>query len=193
EFDALFTTDKPVIFAYHGYPWLIHRLAYRRTGHRNLHVRGYKEEGTTTTPFDMVMLNDLDRFHLVMDVIDRLPGLGPKAARRRGRSPTARPDGPGAAAPAEVAGRGGRGVVRAPGGPGGGVLRHRLPRHHPGGRGDLRAAAAVACAVGPTAVRVPRAVPRLRLAASRRDGRPPAPSTPGGDLPPRRGRVAGRG
>ena len=76
EFDALFTTDRPVIFAYHGYPWLIHRLTYRRTNHHNLHVRGYKEEGTTTTPFDMVMLNDLDRFHLVMDVIDRVPGLG---------------------------------------------------------------------------------------------------------------------
>jgi xylulose-5-phosphate/fructose-6-phosphate phosphoketolase len=75
EFDSLFTTDRPVVFAYHGYPWLIHRLTYRRTNHRNLHVRGYKEEGTTTTPFDMVMLNDLDRFHLVMDVIDRLPGL----------------------------------------------------------------------------------------------------------------------
>ena len=73
-------TDKPVIFAYHGYPWLIHRLTYRRTNHRNLHVRGYKEEGTTTTPFDMVMLNDMDRFHLVMDVIDRVPGLGARAA-----------------------------------------------------------------------------------------------------------------
>ena len=75
DFDALFTTDKPIVFAYHGYPWLIHRLTYRRTNHANLHVRGYKEEGTTTTPFDMVMLNDLDRFHLVMDVIDRVPGL----------------------------------------------------------------------------------------------------------------------
>ena len=75
EFDTLFTTDKPVIFAYHGYPWLIHRLTYRRAGHDNLHVRGYKEEGTTTTPFDMVMLNDLDRYHLVMDVIDRVPFL----------------------------------------------------------------------------------------------------------------------
>jgi xylulose-5-phosphate/fructose-6-phosphate phosphoketolase len=75
EFDALFTNDKPVVFAYHGYPWLIHRLTYRRANHENLHVRGYKEEGTTTTPFDMVMLNDLDRFHLVMDVIDRVPGL----------------------------------------------------------------------------------------------------------------------
>jgi xylulose-5-phosphate/fructose-6-phosphate phosphoketolase len=83
EFDALFTTDRPVIFAYHGYPWLIHRLTYRRHGHDNLHVRGYKEEGTTTTPFDMVMLNDLDRFHLVMDVIDRVPGLGQQAARLR--------------------------------------------------------------------------------------------------------------
>ena len=83
EFDALFTTDRPVIFAYHGYPWLIHRLAYRRTNHRNLHVRGYKEEGTTTTPFDMVMLNDLDRYHLVMDVIDRVPGLGTRAATLR--------------------------------------------------------------------------------------------------------------
>jgi xylulose-5-phosphate/fructose-6-phosphate phosphoketolase len=83
DFDALFTTDRPVIFAYHGYPWLIHRLTYRRTNHRNLHVRGYKEEGTTTTPFDMVMLNDLDRFHLVMDVIDRVPGLGVRAAPLR--------------------------------------------------------------------------------------------------------------
>ncbi|WP_030165557.1 phosphoketolase family protein [Spirillospora albida] len=82
-FDALFTTDKPVIFAFHGYPYLIHRLAYRRTGHANLHVRGYKEEGTTTTPFDMVMLNDLDRFHLVIDVIDRVPSLGGRVAHIR--------------------------------------------------------------------------------------------------------------
>jgi xylulose-5-phosphate/fructose-6-phosphate phosphoketolase len=85
EFDDIFTTDKPVIFAYHGYPLLIHRLAYRRTNHRNLHVRGYKEEGTTTTPFDMVMMNDMDRFHLVMDVIDRVPGLGQRAASVRQR------------------------------------------------------------------------------------------------------------
>jgi xylulose-5-phosphate/fructose-6-phosphate phosphoketolase len=83
EFDALFTTDKPIVFAYHGYPTLIHRLAYRRTDHRNLHVRGYKEEGTTTTPFDMVMLNDLDRFHLVIDVIDRVPGLASRAGHVR--------------------------------------------------------------------------------------------------------------
>jgi xylulose-5-phosphate/fructose-6-phosphate phosphoketolase len=83
EFDALFTTDRPVIIAYHGYPWLIHRLTYRRHNHDNLHVRGYKEEGTTTTPFDMVMLNDLDRFHLVMDVIDRVPGLAQRAAHTR--------------------------------------------------------------------------------------------------------------
>ena len=83
EFDALFTTDRPIIFAHHGYPWLIHRLAYRRTNHSNLHVRGYKEEGTVTTPFDMVMRNDLDRFHLVMDVIDRVPGLGSRAASIR--------------------------------------------------------------------------------------------------------------
>ncbi|HEX5621775.1 MAG TPA: phosphoketolase family protein [Solirubrobacteraceae bacterium] len=82
-FDALFTPDKPVIFAYHGYPWLIHRLTYRRNNHHNLHVRGYKEEGTTTTPFDMVMLNDMDRFHLVMDVIDRVPGLGTRASALR--------------------------------------------------------------------------------------------------------------
>ena len=75
DFDSLFTTDKPIIFAYHGYPWLIHRLTYRRTNHDNLHVRGYKEEGTTTTPFDMVVLNDLDRFHLVMDVAKRVPKL----------------------------------------------------------------------------------------------------------------------
>ena len=80
DFDTLFTTDKPVIFAYHGYPWLIHRLTYRRTNHGNLHVRGYKEEGTTTTPFDMAVLNDIDRFHLVADVIDRVPKLGTIAA-----------------------------------------------------------------------------------------------------------------
>ncbi|MEV0651060.1 phosphoketolase family protein [Phytomonospora sp. NPDC050363] len=85
EFDALFTTDKTVIFAYHGYPWLIHRLTYQRTNHDNIHVRGYKEEGTTTTPFDMVMLNDLDRFHLVMDVIDHVPGLAVKEAALRQR------------------------------------------------------------------------------------------------------------
>ena len=83
EFDALFTTSRPVIFAYHGYPSLIHRLTYRRANHANLHVRGYKEEGTTTTPFDMVMLNDLDRFHLVMDAIDRVPGLLEGAAYLR--------------------------------------------------------------------------------------------------------------
>jgi xylulose-5-phosphate/fructose-6-phosphate phosphoketolase len=83
EFDELFTVDRPVIFAYHGYPWLIHRLAYRRANHHNIHVRGYKEEGTTTTPFDMVMLNDLDRFHLVTDVIDRVPRLGERAALLR--------------------------------------------------------------------------------------------------------------
>jgi xylulose-5-phosphate/fructose-6-phosphate phosphoketolase len=85
EFDALFTTDRPVIFAYHGYPWLIHRLTYSRRNHGNLHVRGYKEEGTTTTPFDMLMLNDMDRFHLVMDVIDRVPSLGSRASGLRQR------------------------------------------------------------------------------------------------------------
>jgi len=83
EFDSLFTTSRPIVFAYHGYPWLIHRLTYRRRNHPNLHVRGYKEEGTTTTPFDMVMLNDLDRFHLVIDVIDRVPGLAERAAPLR--------------------------------------------------------------------------------------------------------------
>jgi xylulose-5-phosphate/fructose-6-phosphate phosphoketolase len=83
DFDSLFTKDKPVVFAYHGYPWLIHRLTYRRANHSNLHVRGYKEEGTTTTPFDMVMLNDLDRFHLVIDVIDRVPGLADSSSRLR--------------------------------------------------------------------------------------------------------------
>jgi xylulose-5-phosphate/fructose-6-phosphate phosphoketolase len=92
EFDALFTTDRPVIFAFHGYPFLIHRLTYRRHNHHNIHVRGYKEEGTTTTPFDMVMLNDLDRFHLVMDVIDRVPGLGPRAAALRQAMEDARLD-----------------------------------------------------------------------------------------------------
>ena len=85
DFDALFTSDCPVVFAYHGYPWLIHRLTYRRTNHANIHVRGYKEEGTTTTPFDILMLNDMDRFHLVMDVIDRVPGLGSRAAHLRQR------------------------------------------------------------------------------------------------------------
>jgi xylulose-5-phosphate/fructose-6-phosphate phosphoketolase len=85
EFDALFTRDRPVIFAYHGYPALIHRLTYRRTNHAGLHVRGFKEEGTTTTPFDMVMRNDLDRFHLVTDVIDRVPGLAQRAAALRQR------------------------------------------------------------------------------------------------------------
>jgi xylulose-5-phosphate/fructose-6-phosphate phosphoketolase len=83
EFDALFTTDKPIIFAYHGYPWLIHRLTYRRTNHGKLHVRGYKEEGTTTTPFDMVVLNNLDRFHLVMDVALRVPKLHAQAPHIR--------------------------------------------------------------------------------------------------------------
>jgi xylulose-5-phosphate/fructose-6-phosphate phosphoketolase len=83
EFDSLFTTDKPIIFAFHGYPWLIHRLTYRRTNHKNLHVRGYKEEGTTTTPFDITVMNDLDRFHLVIDVIDRVPKLERHAAHTR--------------------------------------------------------------------------------------------------------------
>jgi len=80
DFDTLFTTDKPILFAYHGYPWLIHRLTYRRGNHDNLHVRGYKEEGTTTTPFDMTVLNTLDRFHLVMDVMDRVPKMQAQAA-----------------------------------------------------------------------------------------------------------------
>ena len=85
DFDSIFTADKPIIFAFHGYPWLIHRLTYRRTNHDNLHVRGYKEEGTTTTPFDMTVLNDLDRFHLAMDVIDRVPGLLARAGRHKQR------------------------------------------------------------------------------------------------------------
>ena len=83
EFDTIFTPDKPIVFAYHGYPWLIHRLTYGRSGHSNLHVRGFIEEGTTTTPFDMVMRNDLDRFHLVIDVLDRVPGLGARCAGLR--------------------------------------------------------------------------------------------------------------
>ena len=102
-----------MVFAYHGYPWLIHRLTYRRTNHDNIHVRGYKEEGTTTTPFDMVMLNDLDRFHLVMDVIDRVPGAaGPGRARcaRRWSTPARRP----APTPASTA----RTARRSPAGPG---------------------------------------------------------------------------
>jgi xylulose-5-phosphate/fructose-6-phosphate phosphoketolase len=85
DFDALFTKDKPIVFAFHGYPWLIHRLTYRRTNHKNLHVRGYKEEGTTTTPFDMVVLNQMDRFHLVEDVLDRLPKFGSRAAYAKQR------------------------------------------------------------------------------------------------------------
>jgi len=80
DFDTLFTTDKPIIFAYHGYPWLIHRLTYRRTNHRNLHVHGYQEEGTTTTPFDMAVRNGIDRFHLMADVFDRVPKLAARAA-----------------------------------------------------------------------------------------------------------------
>jgi xylulose-5-phosphate/fructose-6-phosphate phosphoketolase len=80
EFDAIFTADRPIVFAFHGYPWLIHRLTYKRRNHRNLHVRGYKENGTTTTPFDMAVLNDLDRFHLANDVIDRVPNLKRRAA-----------------------------------------------------------------------------------------------------------------
>jgi xylulose-5-phosphate/fructose-6-phosphate phosphoketolase len=83
DFDTLFTRDRPIIFAYHGYPWLIHRLTYRRTNHGNLHVRGYKEEGTTTTPFGMTVLNDLDRFHLALDVIERVPRLGDRAAHAK--------------------------------------------------------------------------------------------------------------
>jgi xylulose-5-phosphate/fructose-6-phosphate phosphoketolase len=79
DFDAIFTSDVPIIFAYHGYPWLIHRLAYRRRNHKNLHVRGYKEEGTTTTPFDMLVMNDMDRFHLVIDVAERVSKLAPAA------------------------------------------------------------------------------------------------------------------
>ena len=90
DFDGIFTADRPVIFVFHGYPWLIHRLTYRRTNHENIHVRGYKEEGTTTTPFDMVVLNDLDRFHLVMDVIDRVPKLGSRMAHLKQRMAGAR-------------------------------------------------------------------------------------------------------
>ncbi len=80
DFDLIFTKDRPIVFAFHGYPWLIHRLTYRRTNHHNLHVRGYKEEGTITTAFDMTVLNSLDRFHLAMDVVDRLPRVGAEGA-----------------------------------------------------------------------------------------------------------------
>ena len=109
DFDTLFTTDRPVIFAYHGYPWLIHRLAYRRANHANLHVRGYKEEGTVTTPFDMAVRNDIDRYHLVMDVIDRVPSLGATAALLRQDMIDARMDARAAAEangedPAEITG-----------------------------------------------------------------------------------------
>jgi xylulose-5-phosphate/fructose-6-phosphate phosphoketolase len=90
EYDTLFTQDRPVIFAFHGYPWLVHRLTYQRHNHDQMHVRGYREKGTTTTPFDMVMLNDLDRYHLVMDVIDRVPGLGARTAGLRQRMTDAR-------------------------------------------------------------------------------------------------------
>jgi xylulose-5-phosphate/fructose-6-phosphate phosphoketolase len=83
DFDSIFTMDKPVVFAFHGYPWLIHRLTYRRHNHDNMHVRGYKEEGTTTTPFDMTVLNDVDRLHLAMDVIDRVPKLQNEAAHQK--------------------------------------------------------------------------------------------------------------
>jgi xylulose-5-phosphate/fructose-6-phosphate phosphoketolase len=92
EFDTIFTTDRPVIFAFHGYPALIHRLTYQRTNHGNIHVHGYKEEGTTTTPFDMVMMNDLDRFRLVIDVLDRVPGLGDRTAGFRQQMIDARLD-----------------------------------------------------------------------------------------------------
>ena len=128
DFDTVFTTDKPVIFAYHGYPWLIHRLTYRRTNHANLHVRGYKEEGTTTTPFDMVMMNDLDRFHLVMDVIDRVPGAGLAgrgAAPGDGR-PRARGRGPGPASTARTCPRCATGPGPAPSPVG--APRRRRPR-----------------------------------------------------------------
>jgi xylulose-5-phosphate/fructose-6-phosphate phosphoketolase len=92
DFDAIFTVDRPVIFAYHGYPSLIHRLTYKRSNHDNFHVRGYMEEGTTTTPFDMVMRNDLDRFHLVTDVLERVPGLAPRTAELHQRMVDARLD-----------------------------------------------------------------------------------------------------
>ena len=180
EFDALFTTDKPVIFAYHGYPWLIHRLTYRRTNHANIHVRGYKEEGTTTTPFDMVMLNDLDRFHLVMDVIDRVPGAGrarraraPADGRRAARRPRLHPR----------ARRGRPGDRRTGPGPDRGSLRRARPRR------QRRVVAASSCACSTTTTRSlrrarPRRAGRRRLrrgalprrstaAGRRRRGRPP--------------------
>jgi xylulose-5-phosphate/fructose-6-phosphate phosphoketolase len=121
EYDAIFTTDKPVIFAYHGYPWLVHRLTYHRAGHDNLHVHGYKEEGTTTTPFDMVMLNDLDRYQLVIDVLDRVPGLGAREgafrqemqdARQRARAYT-REHGEDIPEVAEWSWSGAKGMVRS--------------------------------------------------------------------------------
>jgi hypothetical protein len=113
-FDTLFTKDRPVIFAFHGYPWLVHRLTYRRRNHAQLDVRGFKERGTTTTAFDMVMLNDLDRYHLVMDVIDRVPGLGPAPPHCGSGWPTpACGRGPGPASTARTCRRSQRGPGRA--------------------------------------------------------------------------------
>ncbi len=189
DFDALFTTDKPVIFAYHGYPSLIHRLTYRRNNHRNMHVRGYKEEGTTTTPFDMVMLNDLDRFHLVMDVIDRVGFLGSSAAVLRQQMSDARlaaraytrehgEDDPAIvarpAAPAEISRRTRRRHRAAARRRCGGQLRHGASHHHPPGRGDLRGAAPVAGALRDPPLRLPRAVARLLLPPRRATARPAA-------------------
>ena len=137
DFDALFTTDKPIIFAFHGYPWLIHRLTYRRHDHDNLHVRGYKEEGTTTTPFDMCVLNDLDRFHLVGDVIDRVPQARRARRLRQAGDPRQADRAQAVHRPLRRRHARDRGLELGPGGrPGSGAAARARPRRTTSDRGD---------------------------------------------------------